>query len=137
MAIGQNRHRKHGTLVTHDCLGNTQHRHGNSVICSALVFNDAVGAIFHLVKQSANAGHIGAFSTDLAKINQIDARNIGAAPDRQFRIAVLADDKRMNVAGIDLQMLTEQIFQAGSVKHGTRAYDALRRKAGQRECDAR
>ena len=50
-----------------------------------------------------------------------DAGNVGPAPDRQLAVPVLADDKGVHAAAVHLQMLSQQIFQAGSVQHGARA----------------
>ena len=70
------------------------------------------------------------FTTHLAEIVNRDAGYIGTAPDGDFTVAMLADDKCVNASAVHVEMFTKLIFKSGSVKDCTRAEDTDLRKPG-------
>ena len=67
-----------------------------------------------------------------------NTRYISTAPCDKLAVAVLSDYKRMHAAAVYAEMLTEEIFQAGCIKHCSRAEHSILRKAAElcrRKCE--
>ena len=128
MAVGADGDRKDTALAADDAGGDAQDSHCDAVVGRALALNDLIGGAAHgfkhrvIVRLNAAAG---------AVVVQVDAGDVGARPDRQLAVPVLADDKGVDIASVDAELTAQQVFQTGGVQHRARADDAGGRESGQ------
>ena len=70
--------------------------------------------------ESAIAG-----GADVAEVVQIHARDIGTAPDRQLTVAVLTDNKAVNVSRINVKMISQKILKSCGIQNRSRADNSV------------
>lgn len=69
------------------------------------------------------------------EIGKIEARYIRGRPNRQLGVAVFPNDEGVDVARIDPKLSAEQVFEPGSVEHGTRSDHPVCRETGKPQGD--
>ena len=82
----------------YNAFRNARHGHGDAIICGALLFNDAVGAVPHIFINFLHGGRMVKVPAKLAEMVQANARDIGTAPHCQLAVAVFANYHRMHAA---------------------------------------
>ena len=97
-------------LVPDDALGNAPDGHGDAVIGCAFFLDDLIGAVPDAFVKGVQVLPVGRFPNQLAKIPQIHAGNIGAAPNGQFAVPVFPDDKGVDAAAVHPQVFPQQVL---------------------------
>ena len=91
------RNRQDRFLIPNNAFTNAADRHRNAVIRRMLLRNNIIRTVLDLF-------------CDFLEIIQRNTGNIGAAPSGNLTVSVLSDDKRVNIAAVNIQMLTQCIL---------------------------
>ena len=104
------RNRQDRFLIPNNAFTNAADRHRNAVIRRMLLRNNIIRTVLDLFCDLLFI-HIRMHMTaHFQEIIQRNTGNIGAAPSGNLTVSVLSDDKRVNIAAVNIQMLTQCIL---------------------------
>ncbi len=127
------RHRENRLLVSRDGLADALDGHGDAVVRRALLADDLVGGVAHVVGDAVHVALMVGMPAHLAEVRHRNARHVRQAPCRDLAVPVLADDARVHVARVDAEVFAERVLEARGVEHRAAAEHAVLRQARQLE----